>query len=1200
MIKPKDVRQGFNPETAEKDALPQFANDAGIYLDIDMPEKPLTFDEGLGATTNQNYKIGATYTVPKPKEAPTFFETLGATFRLQNTIGSMASAANINENVYTEGYNPLLDPLVMELDENDKKYFLHSTNPEYTKSLLTSLQQEQADRQVERDSGGMGMALTMGVSVLDPINIPLMALPVAGALRAGQVAKSAAMLGAEGFAVTAAAEGVFQSTQQLRTKEETQKAILAGTIVGTVLGGGVAKSVGNKPAAISEYRKLTESDDFEVDAPPVNAGSVGAAKVQGLVSQDIDDYALVMSDSILGKLALKTSLSPEAVLSLSESLTARQAGMALADNALLHKGHLEGKSLTPEKGSIESRIQTYRGAAWELNQNAYGHYADYRKFDAESMTQKLRTKIEDAAGKSDYMSWSQFKDEVFWAIDSGKVHEVDAVNKAAKEYQQFFNEMKKISADDEVGLISKERAESDTSKYIHRKWSHEKIIAQRDVVRQRFAKWFDKKRAGLNKNLEMQKDAQAKDYIDTKIQTTKDDIAAKGYENEIDRARLQRLEYDQKAVNGEAIVSDELSAIDDAIDAQLKADVERYNKAWDAKISKIKDDKANIKGDTAARQDYINERLAKGTAYKKLQGERKKIINDLDEAMKYATYSFDQLLSFADDTIDNIIGINTGVDNMNNLPDFLVHKAGAFKDRTFDIPNAMVKDLDIIDTDIENIANQYTRSVAPQIELSRDYGDANAKELFDDLKDSWQLIKQLEIEKLEGDLSSGKITRKAMDKRMNELAELERKDKRNIEAMVQRLLGTYKRSDDPTSMGTRTIRALKNLMYTSKLGGMQLSALPDIARPIMTYGFKPVMTQLIKAARTPEKYKAATWEVRRAGAAIDMTTNQRMSNWADLTDDIVNSTKAERGLQKVADHFGNITGMNYHNDLLKGFSGSLVQDSLIRHGKTLAEGGKLNKKAMKEVFRTGVTEDMLKRIGQQFKKHGDDTTDLLVANTKAWDDIEAQQAFRSAVNQMTNKIIVTTGVGDMPLFFGGDTTMSLILQFKSFIFSSHNRVMLAGLQQRDAAALEGLLIAGFLGSAVYGIKSYQNGTEITDNPTDFVFESLDRAGVLGYLNEPAQILAKVSGGNLSITKALGGEETSYSRYASRNMYGALFGVSANFLADSVSVIRALTTGEVEEGDVRAFRRNVPLQNLSYMRWLFDHMQTAAEDALVTE
>ena len=71
MIKPKDVRQGFNPETAEKDALPQFANDAGIYLDIDMPEKPLTFDEGLGATTNQNYKIGAAYDVPKPKEAPT-------------------------------------------------------------------------------------------------------------------------------------------------------------------------------------------------------------------------------------------------------------------------------------------------------------------------------------------------------------------------------------------------------------------------------------------------------------------------------------------------------------------------------------------------------------------------------------------------------------------------------------------------------------------------------------------------------------------------------------------------------------------------------------------------------------------------------------------------------------------------------------------------------------------------------------------------------------------------------------------------------------------------------------------------------------------------------------------------------------------------------------------------------------------------
>jgi len=62
----------------------------------------------------------------------------------------------------------------------------------------------------------------------------------------------------------------------------------------------------------------------------------------------------------------------------------------------------------------------------------------------------------------------------------------------------------------------------------------------------------------------------------------------------------------------------------------------------------------------------------------------------------------------------------------------------------------------------------------------------------------------------------------------------------------------------------------------------------------------------------------------------------------------------------------------------------------------------------------------------------------------------------------------------------------------------------------------------------------------------------------------------------------------------------LFGVSANLMADTVTVARALTTGEISEGDIRAFRRNLPLQNLFYIRWLVDHLQEAAQENLTTE
>lgn len=70
-----------------------------------------------------------------------------------------------------------------------------------------------------------------------------------------------------------------------------------------------------------------------------------------------------------------------------------------------------------------------------------------------------------------------------------------------------------------------------------------------------------------------------------------------------------------------------------------------------------------------------------------------------------------------------------------------------------------------------------------------------------------------------------------------------------------------------------------------------------------------------------------------------------------------------------------------------------------------------------------------------------------------------------------------------------------------------------------------------------------------------------------------------------------------SRYASRNAVGSILGPTMGLLTDMFSASGAAFSGDFSRGDITAFRKLLPLQNLFYIRTQLNKLQEGVGDEL---
>ncbi len=497
-----------------------------------------------------------------------------------------------------------------------------------------------------------------------------------------------------------------------------------------------------------------------------------------------------------------------------------------------------------------------------------------------------------------------------------------------------------------------------------------------------------------------------------------------------------------------------------------------------------------------------------------------------------------------------------------------VEKAGVFKERVFNIPDNLVEEF--LENDIEMLANSYARSTAIDIEMMRRYQTTSLDGFKTDIANDYTAL----MVKAKNEAERIKLGKKS------------KRDQDRLQAMYDRIRGVYN-IPDPDNPWVRAGRVARNLNYMRFMGGVVASSIPDVARIFMAEGFGRTFSKgLVPLVSNLRAFKMSAKEARQYGVGAELLLQGRSKLISDVDDYITPTTRFERGVQSMTDKFGRINLMDYWTTSVKQLHAVTMQNSII------------------DDLLKGVIDPRLKRLGitdtdatlmmEQLKKHADKSEGVWLSNARNWDDPALERKWGAMIAKESRRVIVEPGQ-EKPLFMSSELGKT-IGQFRSFMFSSTQRMTIATLQGQDRNAVGGVLTLISLGMMTYAFKQWNANRELSDDPAAWIAEGIDRSGALGSIMEINNTIEKASSNGIGLRPLLG-IEAQASRFISRSMAENILGPTfGSLLENTMRVMNAgLTPGDWTEADTRAIRRLIPYQNLFFIRQGLDRIEEEVGD-----
>lgn len=419
-------------------------------------------------------------TLVPPPEHPSFFDELGAAFRLNNPAASLAAyegpwlderskvdpGFDIGKEVIGSKYEPYLD---QAWDIMNRSAF---------EKWKLQVDREEEDRKVYDASGWTGTGLGFVASVLDPtIALPGGAL-VKGA-RGYSIAKSALLTGTAGGGAMAVQEAALQGSQELRTGEEAAFSIGGGMLVGALLGAGGAHLLGRAESKVMARRLEAITNSHIPDEQAENEGllrnAVGAASSPELSLDDLTPVGAV--PQAMAKVGAMARLNVASYLLVNPSAYARELGMSLAGNHVYLKMFEKGKTLGTSTHQAVKRWTESSVGAPRVYKSLNENYKAFRK-------------------RGGAMTFKQFSTAVGDAAFRGGASIEPEVGNVAREYRALDNDMWRAAQ--EVGWNT--RPQTDDESHGMRIWHRPKIESQEPAFKaQAAAGYEDMARTAMNK-----------------------------------------------------------------------------------------------------------------------------------------------------------------------------------------------------------------------------------------------------------------------------------------------------------------------------------------------------------------------------------------------------------------------------------------------------------------------------------------------------------------------------------------------------------------------------------------------------------------------------------------------------------------------------------------------------------------------------
>lgn len=989
---------------------------------------------------------------------------LKAAFATENTIGSLIADNQVG-NIADLEEDPDFDVL-SQVEGTDYEPYLDSFEGVFNQAqfdnIVSKIDKEKQNRQIIADAGGAGIVVGITAGIFDPVNL----IPIGGstykAFKAGKIAEGAFTGAQVGALSVAASESLLQSTQELRTIEESTFNVAGGAVLGGLLGGLAGKLSAKQ---FDDLAQRVENDiqrqesQIQID----NDGNLSAAKVQRTT---LNDETLAGGKITQGVIKSTKKLNPMLRILDGSSLTARRLVPRLVRTNMFFKKNADDIATDQ---SVEIAVKQWDAGLGKAIQSS------------NILAKKAAARFKREGSK---ISKERFNDEVALAMIRGDKSDIAEVAQAAAAWRrEVFDPLKNEAIAQKI--LPEDVKPETAASYMMRQYNVRKIISQEQDFKEII-------KTGARERLIPE--------IKGKLSKAEQKLAAK---------ELEALKLERRGIEG------------------------KMAKATDEQLAKLQDRRIELDilvGDEVSIADYVDE--------------------------------------IADSVFDNIVGTDRkGV----SMPyDIKIGVRGPAKERVL----TFVKDEEIrsfLETDIEKLAKNYTRTMSTDVELVRSFGNLDLEPQLREIKDEFKGLRK----------------KAKTEKEAQKLAKEEEDVIRIVEAFKDMLRGHYGRPNDPDSFWPRAARISRLVQYMSKLGGVTISSIPDIGRHVMVHGLSKTFGVGIKSLFTNAKgIKLAVADAREAGNILEAVTHQRAALMADLGDPYASGTQFERMLSWMGDNFSKFSLLDYWNNYQKSFASVLTQQRMIEN---ISSFGKIKTKEKRYLAFLGIDSNSIEVLQKQLKKHGTKEEGLFIANLAKWDDQEAARIYKNALNTDVDRTIVTKGVGDTPLLMNTELGKT-IGQFKSFAFAAHQQVLIAGLQQKDAAALSGVIASITMGMMTYYLKQIAAGREVTEEPEILLAEGVDRSGLLPVIAEMNGVADVFGFGAGTLT----GQQP-LSRFATRNKVGGLLGPSFGGVVDTATSTRAavdaaISDGEMKESDIRAMRKNLPYQNIFYLRWLFNEAE----------
>lgn len=474
------------------------------------------------------------------------------------------------------------------------------------------------------------------------------------------------------------------------------------------------------------------------------------------------------------------------------------------------------------------------------------------------------------------------------------------------------------------------------------------------------------------------------------------------------------------------------------------------------------------------------------------------------------------------------------------------------KERKMLIPNAAI--MEFIETDALRLYKNYMNTTSKMIETQKALERAGFKN-FDEFIDG---IRADKAEALKG-----------LDKNSKEATTISKQFKEQeglADQMYRSMLGQLRKP----GRGDRLVEALLNYQFVRLLGGVTISSLPELVMTPFRQGFlktfKYAYIPMIRSFKTAKLSKdqmndlTGSLEMEQANVLRSLSGIDEMDNIGR------NNTTWDHTQALLVKSFTKASVIGHFTSAGRRIAAQTAASDIVR---TLQKGVK--GKDVERLASIGIGKEDYAPILKQINAHVQEYKGTNVINPHLWKDQNALGKMQSAIQVEIESAVLKPGIESTPFIVQRNVMAKLMFQFKSFMSASTGKILISGLQRRDANVLAGLISLIAMGTVSGIMHDLIAGREISDDPWEVLLDGVARSGVLGLLMTTI----------LDVGNTFYSEKTR--RFGGKNLSSNILGPTGGQIEGLATAIAGLADGDVTNADMRRAARMIPFLNLFYIK-----------------